>query len=110
MVRVPSIAKPSRALRNSSGLEKEILASELFHSQGLPLLVSSQLLRARDMGQIDLCRIRKDKAGWLIEVQEVKSSTVGEEMLLRGQRSRLFSAMNFLSGIFGSRIKFVLSS
>jgi hypothetical protein len=107
---VPSIEKPSRVLKNSSGLDKEIQASVLFHSVGMPILVSGQLLRARDMGQIDLARLRKDDSGWLIEVQEVKSSTVGEEMLLRGQRNRLISSMNFLSGIFGARIKFALSS
>lgn len=62
------------------------------------------------MGQIDLSRLRKDREGWIIEVKEVKSSVIGEEMLLRGQRSRLFSAVKFLAGIFGFRAKFVLSS
>lgn len=53
------------------------------------------------MGQIDLARMLKDQSGWMIEIAEVKSSSVGEEKLLRGQRYRLFMAQRFLSAIFG---------
>lgn len=60
------------------------------------------------MGQIDLARLSKDRTGWLIEVAEVKSSEVGKEAVIFGQRSRLFSSVKFLSGIFGHRSKFVL--
>ncbi len=105
-----STVKPSKVSESSSGLKEEILASIDFHSKGIPLLVSSQILRSREMGQIDLGRIKKDEVGWVIEVLEVKSSLLGEEMLLRGQRKRLCASMNFLSGIFGSRVKFLLSS
>lgn len=62
------------------------------------------------MGQIDLARLKKDRSGWLIEIAEVKSSDMGAESMLRGQRSRLFSSIKFLSGIFGHRSKFLLLS
>lgn len=62
------------------------------------------------MGQIDLARLRKDQEDWLIEVAEVKNSDIGAEMILRGQRSRIFQAVKFLSGIFGHRSKFILLS
>lgn len=62
------------------------------------------------MGQIDLSRLKKDREGWLIEIAEVKSSSIGHENFFRGQRSRLFQSANFLSGIFGHRSKFILLS
>jgi hypothetical protein len=86
------------------------MASCDFHREGMALLVSPQLLRERQLGQIDLARLRKDSQGWIIEVAEVKSSEIGLEMILRGQRSRLFSSIKFLSGIFGHRSKFILLS
>jgi hypothetical protein len=72
-----------------------------FHSEGCPLLVSSALLRSRDMGQVDLSRLRKVHGNWVIEIAEVKSSLLGGEMFLRGQRGRLHSSQKFLSGILG---------
>jgi hypothetical protein len=60
------------------------------------------------MGQIDLARMGKDKTGWLIEIAEVKSSDIGIESVMRGQRSRLFASVKFLTGIFGYRSKFIL--
>lgn len=103
----PFIAKPSKVLKNSSGVKLEISQSLDFHSEGTPLLVSPKLLRERDLGQIDLARMKKDREGWLIEIAEVKSSDIGVENILRGQRRRLFSAQNFLSGVFGFRSRFI---
>lgn len=61
------------------------------------------------MGQIDVARLKKNRDGiWLIEVGEVKSSKMGTEMLLRGQRKRLYSAIKFLSGIFGYSSRLIL--
>ena len=97
----PSIAKPSKALKSLSGLNLEKEISIEFHQNGIPLLISPKLLRERNLGQIDLARIVKENNQWKIEVGEVKSSSVGEEMMLRGQRMRLHSAQNFLSGLFG---------
>lgn len=91
-------------------LEKE--TSQTFHLQGVPLLVSSALLRSRNLGQIDLARICVDREGWIIEIGEVKSSSVGVEQMIRSQRSRLFASQHFISGIFGhrSRLKTIQSN
>lgn len=83
------------------GLSLELERSREFHSEGIPLLVSPQLLRTRDLGQLDLARLRKVKEEWRIEIAEVKSSQTGMVAILRGQRRRILSAANFLSGIFG---------
>lgn len=84
-----------------SGLDNEIQISRTFHSEGIPLLVSPVLLRHRQMGQIDLARLRKDRAGWLIEMGEVKSSEIGEEVMGQGQKKRLRSSQHFLSALLG---------
>lgn len=98
---VPSTGKPLKASKNSSGLKHEKDLSKEFHAEGIPLLVSPKLLRARDMGQLDLAKLFKRRGEWVIEIAEVKSSTVGTESLIKGQRARILSAANFLSGIFG---------
>ena len=91
---------------SSSGLRLELSHSRDFHSQGLPLLISPDLLRKRELGQLDLVRMKK-KDSWVIEIAEVKSSAVGEEEFLRGQRKRVLSAGNFLCGIFGAPVRFI---
>lgn len=91
-----------------SGLDNELSVSRTFHEEGIPLLVSPRLLRARFLGQIDLARLRKDRQGWITEVGEVKSSTVGEEQFVRYQKVRLVNALNFLGALFGHRCKLVL--
>ncbi len=53
------------------------------------------------MGQLDLVKLVKKRNEWLIIVAEVKSSAVGAEALMAGQRSRILSAAHFLSGVFG---------
>jgi len=88
-------------LRNSSGLKKEIQHSLTFHQEGIPLLISEQLLRSRNLGQLDLVRMRKISTGWILEIAEVKSSVVGIEMIQRGQKFRLFGAQKFISSLFG---------
>src|SRR4051812_17110668 len=103
MGHVPYIAKASKALKNSSGQALEINFSRHFHSVGLPLLVSPKLLRTRNLGQLDLGRIKKDREGWILEIAEVKSSEVGEQQMERFQKQRLFGTQSFLSGIFGFR-------
>jgi hypothetical protein len=107
MAHVTSIEKPLRESKNTSGPKVEREMSKIFHAQGFTLLVSSQLLRKRMMGQLDLARMVKDKSGWIIEIGEVKSSTIGEEMMIRGQRRRLFGAQKFLSGLFGYRSRLI---
>ena len=87
----------------NQGLHTELKVSIDFHQKGVPLLVSSTLLRSRSLGQIDLARITYDREGWMIEIGEVKSSQMGVEQMERSQRKRLYSAQNFLAGLFGHR-------
>lgn len=89
-----------------SGLRLELSRSINFHSEGIPLLISPELLRLRGLGQIDLSRMLK-KDEWIIEIAEVKSSSVGEDAFLRSQRKRIVEAGKFLSGIFGAPLKFI---
>jgi hypothetical protein len=102
-----SIAKHSKALKNTSGLKAEKKASLTFHYEGIPLLVSAQLLRKRNLGQIDLARLKKDREGWILEVGEVKSSEVGVKQMEIRQASRIISSQNFLAKIFGFRTKLI---
>lgn len=102
-----SIEKPLKALKNSSGLDNEIHFSHQFHSVGIPLLVSPTLLRLRNLGQIDLARLKKEAEGWVVEIGEVKSSTVGEEQMEKSQKRRLFFSQHFLAGLFGHPTKLV---
>lgn len=104
---VPFTEKHSKVLKSSSGLLNELKFSEEFHSDGIPLLVSARLLRSRDLGQIDLSRIRKDRDGWLLEIGEVKSSEVGAFQMERFQKMRLYASQKFLSGLFGFRSKLI---
>jgi hypothetical protein len=87
----------------NQGLQTELKLSREFHLEGVPLLISSSLLRSRNLGQIDLARITRDRMGWLIDIAEVKSSQLGIEQMERSQKRRLLAAQNFLSGVFGHR-------
>ena len=98
----PFTEKRSKGSKNISGLELEKKCSLEFHAHGTPLLVSSLVLRSRFLGQIDLARFCKSPEGlWKIEVQEVKSSLIGEQNARRGQYQRIFKAQVFLSSVFG---------
>jgi hypothetical protein len=101
------IEKPLRASKSSSGLKLEIKVSQEFHSTGIPLLVSPHILRFRNLGQIDVARMKKCQNGWEIEIAEIKSSSIGTEMINRGQKKRLILAGQFLSGLFGHSVKLI---
>jgi hypothetical protein len=107
MVQVPSTARALRELKNTSGLKSEIEHSKSFHSEGYPLLVSPQLLRSKNLGQIDLGRIKKDRGEWLIELGEVKSSSAGLQMMGIKQRFRLYDSLRFITSLFGHRGRLV---
>jgi len=92
---------------DKNGLKNEQKFSLEFHQEGIPLLVSPKILRIRDMGQIDLARIIKNRGEWLIEIGEVKSSSVGEYQMEKCQIRRLFSSQHFLAGLFGHRTKLI---
>lgn len=69
--------------------------------------MSARLLRVRNLGQIDLARLQKDKEGWILEVGEVKSSEIGVASMEHFQKRRLFSSQRFLAGLFGLRTKLI---
>ncbi len=89
-----------------SGERLERKLSAEFHSQGIPFLVSPDVLRSRGLGQLDILRLKK-KADWIVEIAEVKSSHIGEEQYLRGQRRRIVSAGAFLSSILGFAVRII---
>lgn len=105
MDQVPFIEKPSKGLRNLSGRKRELHYSLEFHQQNIPLLVSSLVLRSRNLGQIDIAIINSKK---IIEVFEIKSSEQGSHLSFH-QRQRLNSALLFLTLIFNlsGRIKVI---
>ena len=104
---VPALftGRHSKALKNSLGLQQELKLSLSFHHHHIPVLVSARLLRERSLGQIDVCRLIKEKSGWTLEIGEIKSSELGVEAMTRGQRTRLFGSLQFLTQLFGARGK-----
>ena len=107
MDRLRYIEKPLKVSKKSfpRGLKLEVESSRIFHLNSLPVLVSPSFLRSRYLGQIDLAKLTKDNNGWLLEVSEVKSSIVGAEASLSGQKTRLISACSFLGRLLGVRVK-----
>ncbi len=108
MAHPPSIAKPSRVSGSLLGLKEEIKSSENFHREGIPLLVSEELLRSRNLGQIDVARFQSSWAGQILEIAEVKSSQTGEDQMQRRQNRRLKQSMQFLASLFGRPARLVL--
>jgi hypothetical protein len=92
-------------LKNSSGIEKEMFVSNTFHSVGIPLLVSPNLLRQRGLGQIDLARLVKTPTSWQLDVVEVKSSILKSPFKNKKQYQRLNHSTHFLALIFGAESK-----
>lgn len=97
----------TETMKKINGLDREKQYSHSFHLFCLPVLVSPQLLRERQLGQLDLVRLKKDQGGWLLEVGEVKSSAVGIESMERAQKKRIKAAQNFLAGIFSARTRLI---
>jgi hypothetical protein len=83
------------------------LHSKTFHHVGIPLLISGQLLRERQLGQVDLARIYKMSGEWVVDVAEVKSSDIGAEMLSRDQGRRLSNSVKFIGGLLGYKTKLI---
>ena len=92
----PFTEKPLKASKSLSGPRRELFYSRQFHQTNIPLLVSAQVLRARNLGQIDIAIINNKKE---IEVIEVKSSEQGR-FLSGYQQLRLKNALLFLTLIF----------
>lgn len=97
----------TQLMKKTNGLIREKQYSITFHASGIPVLVSAQLLRHRQLGQLDLVRLKKDQLGWLLEVGEVKSSSMGIESMERAQKKRIHAAQNFLAGIFSARTRLI---
>jgi len=80
-------------MKDCDRLESEY--SAYIHNNAVALLVSSQLLRRRGMGQVDVAWFLKKR----ILIAECKS---GHSILSFQQRARLRSSLFFLGSIFGS--------
>jgi hypothetical protein len=97
--------KASKSLLQINGYSLEVFHSISFHSNSIPVLVSAQVLRSRNLGQVDLARIYRDHEGQFIELTEVKSSQIGLHLSQFQQKNRLAGAGKFISGVLGLRIK-----
>ena len=86
-----------KASNMSRGLAWERQASLFWHKQGVPLLVSSKLLRGVGGGQVDIGIIVSDKRGGKICLVECKSGGV----VSRVQYGRLRKSAHFLSLLLG---------
>ena len=74
----------------------EIQASRYFHSQCVPALVSSLILRSKNLGQIDVAYLEKDyKKTWVLKIVETKYSIYPS----RHQMKRLRRTQDYLSRI-----------
>ena len=60
-------------MRKGDSLEKKY--SLIIHKSNVPVLISSQLVRTIDAGQIDIAKLSKGKnKSWVLSLYEVKSS------------------------------------
>lgn len=73
-----------------------------FHRQGIPLLISSLVLRSRGAGQVDLGRLEKKMGQCWIHLLEIKA---GQNVSLR-QKNRLKKSGQFLGCLLGFQVKF----
>ena len=66
-----------------------------YHSLGTPCLVSSVILRSRDLGQIDVAYLQKKGMNWQLQIIEVKSKIYPSSKQMR----RLVKAQDFLARV-----------
>ena len=66
-----------------------------YHSLGTPCLVSSVILRSRDLGQIDVAYLQKKDTNWQLQIIEVKSKFHPSSKQMR----RLVKAQDFLARV-----------
>jgi hypothetical protein len=103
MVQQRFIGKASKECVSTSSLKgsaSEKNVSQVFHQQGIPLLISAKVLRSRGCGQIDLARFVESQK---IECLEVKSSVTGLKTSIK-QRYRILKSSDFLAKVFNSSI------
>ena len=84
-------------LKNTSGQECEKQFSLRFHQgAGIPILVSPQVLRSRDLGQLDFSRFDTSKRQ--VMIVELKNG----EWVTGGQKRRLLASGRWLSQVFNA--------
>ncbi len=72
----------------------EAQASKYFHRECVPALVSSLILRSKNLGQIDVAYLERDfKKSWVLRIVETKSSQYPS----RSQMMRLRRTQDYLS-------------
>lgn len=72
----------------------EAQASKYFHRECVPALVSSLILRSKNLGQIDVAYLERDhKKIWVLKIVETKSSVYPS----RNQMMRLRRTQDYLS-------------
>jgi len=72
----------------------EAQASKYFHRECVPALVSSLILRSKNLGQIDIAYLERDhKKTWVLKIVETKSSVYPS----RSQMMRLRRTQDYLS-------------
>lgn len=72
----------------------EAQASKYFHRECVPALVSSLILRSKNLGQIDVAYLERDhKKSWVLKIVETKSSMYPS----RSQMMRLRRTQDYLS-------------
>ncbi len=86
-------------MREFEKLEADI--SRIGHQRYIPLLISSELLRRRNMGQIDVSWLNKGQ----VVVAECKS---GQSVLSYRQKARLKRSLHFLGAIFNNKGQLIL--
>ena len=86
-------------MRKGDRLEQDY--SKTIHQDGIPVLVSSLLLRSNEAGQVDLAKLSKNKKSWVLSLYEVKYS----QNPSRSQLVRLWRAQDYLSRVLDLETK-----
>lgn len=77
-------------------------SSRFFHKKGVPVLVSSLVLRSQNLGQIDVSYLeKKAEKTWVLKIIEMKSSLYPS----RQQLFRLLKTQDYLSKVLEMEAK-----
>jgi hypothetical protein len=77
----------------SKGFKQELKHSTVIHAEGVPVLISSKLLRKNGCGQVDLAVFKQGA----LHLFEVKSNSVSAANLHHRQKMRLLNSARLLS-------------
>ena len=94
-------------LSQKLGNDSESAFTKTFHQSGMPVLLSSLVLRARGCGQVDCAKLEFKGQHKILKLQEVKTN----QWVSRTQRARLNRSAEFLAKIFdcGVTVSFAFS-